>query len=104
MFNKVVILTGLMTAISLSQCPIAHADDVNDAIREANFTADVALRYNRNVVVPEIQRQERYNNQLQNACYQGNTQACRKSTERLRRQNARFNRAILRQRQQLGYY
>lgn len=104
MFNKVVILTGLMTAISLSQCPIAHADYVNDAINEAYGVAGEAIRYNRNVVVPEIQRQERYNNRLQNACYQGNTQACRKSTDRLRRQNARFNRAILRQRQQLRYY
>ena len=104
MFNKVVILTGLMTAISLSQCPIAHANDVDDAIREANVLIREGTTIHRDVVLPEIQRQEWYNTQLQNACYQGNIQACHESTERLRRENARLDGAILRQRQQLGYY
>jgi flagellar basal body P-ring protein FlgI len=102
MLNKITIVTGLMTVIALSQGSIARADDVTDAINEANGVASQAEWYHENVLTPQIEQQERYLNQLQSLCIQGNTQACRESTDFYRRQSDRYDRVIEWQRQRLG--
>jgi hypothetical protein len=102
MLNKITIVVGLITIISLTQSSIARADSVKDAIRDANRVAGEAERFHNGVMLPAIQRQENYMNQLNIACYRGNLQACRESTRLLRRQNQRLERHLQWQRQRLG--
>ena len=102
MFNKNTIAAGLLTVIALSQGSIARADYVTDAINEANGVASQAEAYNRNVIIPQVEQQESYLNQLQSLCYQGNADACSESTNFYRRQNERYDRVIEWQRQRLG--
>lgn len=102
MLNKIAIVAGLMTVISLAQGSIARADYTQDAIRDANRVAGEAEQFHQRVMVPAIQRQEGYMSQLNTACQQGNLQACRESTRLLRRQNQRLERHLQWQRQRLG--
>ena len=76
---------------------------MTDAIDEANAVVRQAEAYHRNELVPAIKKQERYLNQLQRSCIQGNTQACNESTAFYRRQSKRYDRVIQWQRQRMGY-
>jgi hypothetical protein len=81
MSSKSILIAGLLIIASFAQCSIASAGEVDDLNRELNEIVD---GFNRDVV-PEIIRQEEYHKQLQNSCYQGNTDACRESSAISRR-------------------
>jgi hypothetical protein len=87
MLNKIAIVAGLMTVITLAQGSIARADNVRDAINGLDsVTDDIQENYNRQL--PKIQELEERLKQLNYLCYyQGNNQACLESTEIYRRLN-----------------
>jgi hypothetical protein len=103
MLNKKTLVTIFIALVACTPCSIAHADEVSDAIDEANNLAGQAEIYNRDVLMPQIEQQERYFNQLQSLCNQGDMNACEESIALLRRQNDRFDEVLQWQRQQLGY-
>lgn len=96
MFNKILIAAGLMTVITFSGS-IARADDVSDAINEANGVASQAEYYNRNVLIPQIAAQEQYISQLQSLCAQGDYQACEAATILIQRQSNQYDSHLQRQ-------
>ena len=102
MLTKIILTAGLITIAALSQCQTAYADDVTDAINQANeLVREGEARY-KNELAPALKQQEEYLQQLHNACVQGNNQACDEVTEFYRRQNERLDRVLQWQRQRMG--
>lgn len=104
MLNKIAIATGLMAVIIISQASIARADDVTDAIKDANILIRQMNEYDRTELQPAIAQQEQYLERLKSSCLQeNNQQACNQFTEFYRRQSERYDRQIQQQRQRMGY-